>query len=943
MKLLSLCLALAPLVAAAEVWPLDDLTPAIVVHGNAMTAPGAEAQSLVLDGSSVIELKDSSALTNSGTFTASVWFNPYALTGGQQMLIGKNRYSLGERQWGLTIEPDGHLRAHLKQTGWTEITCPQPLEAGHWHLASLVVTPAKATLFLNGQSAGEAKLTQPIPATQAPITVGGIFDADKSRQQFTGALDDVHLDPRALTPAEIAATYHPVSATHTIPSSVAATIPLWDASRKLPAAQELSALSGVEFQVLKPAYRQGDECHWTLGVGLAWHKGKLYASYGYNTGAENTPTEEAHAQVSNDGGKTWNAPSIIDHGEGNLGVSHGVFLSHGDHLWSFMGAFYDHFQRTHTRAYSLNESTGAWEPHGVVVDSGFWPMQEPQKMADGNWIMAGARVSKGYDFAGDLPAVAISHGDDLTQWDLVVIPAAPGLGSIWGESTVIVDGQRITNISRYGRKPLALISTSEDYGRTWTPTAPSNLPMATSKPYAGTLSTGQRYLVCTTTADTGGRRSPLTIAVTRPGEKLFSQVFLIRPSVFLGAVGVSDPKADFSYPYAVEHEGKLYVGYTHKSHVANELAIIPVASLAKPKTAAVQPLWIGHEDLSKNENIPFLPTEHRLIDECTPGEYQFTLGADMVFHGGEFIAQWANSQKEENDEFTLVRARRSPDAFMWSEREIVAPGFDGPGYHSHGVFLSHEGELWSFNSQIHQQTARNGYFQGLCTDAFRWNAGTRKWDSQTTTGLDGFWPLAKPVPLANGKWIMAGAKNAEKTCVSAVAICDDSHFTHWRQIVIPHPADLPPDHIWGETTVTVEGAQVLAIVRNRKPGGIGFWSTISPDHGETWPALTESNLPHGGGRPMLGSLPDGRHYLVANLRSRNTLILALTPPHSLQFDHIYRLIDKPSPPVRMPPAGAKRSQWGYPSATEHDGKLYVVYSVTKEATGLSIVDLAQRK
>ena len=117
------------------------------------------------------------------------------------------------------------------------------------------------------------------------------------------------------------------------------------------------------------------------------------------------------------------------------------------------------------------------------------------------------------------------------------------------------------------------------HGRTWTPAAASNLPMATSKPHAGTLSIGQRYLVCTTTADTGGKRSPLTIAVSKPGESTFSRVFLIRPSVFESAQGVSAANADFSYPCAVEQEGRLYIGYTHKSHIANELAVIPVSSL----------------------------------------------------------------------------------------------------------------------------------------------------------------------------------------------------------------------------------------------------------------------------------------------------------------------------------------------------------------------------
>jgi hypothetical protein len=135
------------------------------------------------------------------------------------------------------------------------------------------------------------------------------------------------------------------------------------------------------------------------------------------------------------------------------------------------------------------------------------------------------------------------------------------------------------NIARYGAKPLALVATSDDCGRTWTPASPSNLPMATSKPYAGTLSTGQRFLACTTTADTGGSRAPLTIAVSKPGETVFSKVYVVRHSVSDKTPGVSDKNADFSYPYAIEHEGRLYVGYTHKSHMANELAVIPVAAL----------------------------------------------------------------------------------------------------------------------------------------------------------------------------------------------------------------------------------------------------------------------------------------------------------------------------------------------------------------------------
>lgn len=263
---------------------------------------------------------------------------------------------------------------------------------------------------------GEVKLASPITATAAPITLGGIWDASAVRQAFHGAVDEFSFQPRALIATEIAASYQPVSVTHDVPK-LAIRLPLWDATQTLPKAAYLPQVAGAKFYVLKRQRPDVDGCDSTLGVGLVWHKGKLYASYVFNKGNENTVTEEAHVRVS------------------------------------------------------------------------------------------------------------------------------------------------------------------EDHGRTWTPAAASNLPMATSKPYAGTLSNGQRYFVCTATANTGGGRSPLTIAVSKPGESVFSKVFLIRTSEFEGTPGVSRPNIDFSYPYAVEHEGQFYIGYTHKSHAANELAVIPVSSL----------------------------------------------------------------------------------------------------------------------------------------------------------------------------------------------------------------------------------------------------------------------------------------------------------------------------------------------------------------------------
>ena len=364
--------------------------------------------------------------------------------------------------------------------------------------------------------------------------------------------------------------------------------PLWSGPA-LPATAEAPELTDVWCSVIKPYAFTDDGYRFLHGVALCWHHGRLYASFGHNKSPENTGGEQARGCVSDDGGKTWGEIFTIDAGDpaANLSVSHGVFLSHGDELYAFHGCFYGSMQRVHTRAYRLSDGDTSWEPLGVVVDGGFWPMQEPQQLANGNWIMAGFRVG-----GGNPAAVAISDGDDLLSWQLIPLPKE--VDGMWGESTVLLDQQQtaVTNIARWGERPLALTAHSGDSGLSWSASQPSNLPMVTSKPYAGRLSTGEPYLIATTTADSGKRRSPLTIAIGLPGGNSFEQVFVIRHAEHDGP-GESHPKASLAYPYAIEHDGRLYVGYSNNGglvgrvgqgrELANnnsaELAVIPLASL----------------------------------------------------------------------------------------------------------------------------------------------------------------------------------------------------------------------------------------------------------------------------------------------------------------------------------------------------------------------------
>lgn len=358
--------------------------------------------------------------------------------------------------------------------------------------------------------------------------------------------------------------------------------PLWSSPEPVPAAVVLESLPGVAFHVIQSYAPEQDGFAWLHGVALAWHGGRLYATFGRNRGAENTEGEEAQYRVSEDGGATWGpVMGIDDGGEPDLAISHGVLLSHAGRLWAFHGAFYGSMTRVHTRAYAFDEAARTWEELGIVIEDGFWPMHTPQRLPDGRLIMAGIRVANGYGGTDDPAAVALCDGKDLTRWELVVIPKAPKL-VMWGESAVLVGASEIINIARFS-EPRALVAESRDGGRTWSASVLSNLPMAASKPDAGVLSNGRPWLIGAIAADNGNSRAPLSIAVGPPGGHTFSRLFRIRDAVQAGP-GESGESCALSYPCAIEHAGALYVGYSNDggrgaNHNSAELAVIPLTAL----------------------------------------------------------------------------------------------------------------------------------------------------------------------------------------------------------------------------------------------------------------------------------------------------------------------------------------------------------------------------
>lgn len=350
---------------------------------------------------------------------------------------------------------------------------------------------------------------------------------------------------------------------------------LWKGPDPVPPVTGIPEVPGMEHTVVHRAVE--GEYQFLLGAALAFHGDTLWTSWGNSRVDENDAGSVLAGRASEDNGQTWGPFTVIAPGApGPDAHSHGVFLNHRGQLWALAAraeyvAGGEAYPNLRTEAFLLNE--GTWESRGIVAKGLFWPLTEPQPMANGNYIMGGLVVDDAWPNAK--AAVAISDGDNVLQWTPVVIPAPKDLGKYWGETALIVEPERITALVRYGAEPIALTATSTDFGRTWSTLRPSNLPNANAKPYAGTLSTGQWYAIVNIE-----NRDTLAIFVGKPGQRGFSKVWTIRTGrSHAPRTPGRGKRPQWSYPYAIERDGKLYVAYAISKEDCG-LSILPVESLA---------------------------------------------------------------------------------------------------------------------------------------------------------------------------------------------------------------------------------------------------------------------------------------------------------------------------------------------------------------------------
>lgn len=371
--------------------------------------------------------------------------------------------------------------------------------------------------------------------------------------------------------------------------------PIWDPEVPFPDGKEIpdpDVITQVAVSRAKPG-----EWHYLHEAAIQWHKDRFYVAFANGRTHETGDYDEIIRGCTSFDGINWDEPRIWAQPPlvGANSYNHPLLFSHGGVLYGFF-VCWDEDHLPSTEIFTLEERTGAWVHHPEASLPLFLPFCTPQRMEDGNWILGGEKH-------WDDSAVAISDGEDMLHWKMVEIPREESCRVRYPESAVIDlgDGHLIDfcrpNSGINPENPLlvmdtAPVSESFDYGKTWSTLANSNFPLSASQPFAGRLSTGQKYLI---TNNLEEDRSLLTIALTKPGGSLFCRLYKIRHQqwparrLFGGIGGKGHPgmairngvgfATEWSYPNATEHDGKLYIVCSQGKEDC-VLSVIPVDRLA---------------------------------------------------------------------------------------------------------------------------------------------------------------------------------------------------------------------------------------------------------------------------------------------------------------------------------------------------------------------------
>ena len=287
------------------------------------------------------------------------------------------------------------------------------------------------------------------------------------------------------------------------------------------------------------------------------YHGKIYTAWYNCPKGEMQEDSVIRGRISADDGRSWSEVKTFaqDHDQNFMYVppSFGICPQNG-HLYLIATRMVGPDLVHDFEIFELDEATETF--HSVRrIDHAFLPNTPVYRMNNGKLIMGGRMSELDNDFPV-YTAVAISDSGKIDgNWRIVQIcPYNKGFDG-WNYLpetclSIYEDGSIIAFVRHDRRYPQ--IYESFDFGESWTPSQVHDIPVGDSKLFSGVLSDGRSYLI---TNLANQKRDTLALFLSKPGERTFSEAFLLRN----GVDETLNATPEWSYPAAVEDGGSLYV------------------------------------------------------------------------------------------------------------------------------------------------------------------------------------------------------------------------------------------------------------------------------------------------------------------------------------------------------------------------------------------------
>ncbi|MCX7804122.1 MAG: exo-alpha-sialidase [Planctomycetota bacterium] len=331
--------------------------------------------------------------------------------------------------------------------------------------------------------------------------------------------------------------------------------------------------------------------------------------------------------------------------------------------------------------------------------------------------------------------------------------------------------------------------------------------------------------------------------------------------------------------------------------------------------------------------------ERFIIHRAVEGGRQYNHHVQIFRHEDLFWACWSAGWVNEDSPGQAVFYATSPDGRAWSDpRPIAEEQPDGRlrwtagGFFESGGLLMAIACVYSRARYVDGDAAPHQLWVDLETRIFR-RDGSR-WEP-SDGAIPDLYPNERPRRLPDGRWIVPGV-NSRAEVVAAISSAAAGSLDP-RRIGIAKIAPRMEGFSAGGTKLTEpswfrRGGAIGMLLRD-DAGSRRLWLSESADGGRSWSAPAPTDFPDATSKFFAMELSDGRIALVSNPSPdairRRLLAISLSADGGRTFSVMRKLVYDPHVRPRFP-GMHKVAGFDYPSALEHDGRLWIAYTPCKE-------------